>query len=85
MEYVNNIYPCTHIRITTFYTTRIMSYIHTYIHIYIYIYIYDWLHIKVCPTPKIRLLCHCTNISELVFLFEVQKYRYMLWVNTQIV
>ena len=29
MEYINNIYPCTHIRITTFYITRIMSYIYT--------------------------------------------------------
>ena len=28
MEYVNNIYPCTHIRIMTFYTTRIMSYVY---------------------------------------------------------
>ena len=29
MEYVNNIYPCIRIRIMTFYTTRIMSYIYT--------------------------------------------------------
>ena len=28
MEYVNNIYPCTCIRIMTFYITRIMSYIY---------------------------------------------------------
>ena len=29
MEYVNNIHPCTCIRIMTFYITRIMSYIET--------------------------------------------------------
>ena len=29
MEYVNNLYPYTCIRITTFYITRIMSSIHT--------------------------------------------------------
>ena len=29
MEYVNDIYPCTGIRIMTFYITRIMSYIYT--------------------------------------------------------
>ena len=29
MEYVDNIYPCTCIKIMTFYTTRIMSYIYT--------------------------------------------------------
>ena len=29
MEYVNNIYPCTCIRIMTFYITRIMSDIYT--------------------------------------------------------
>ena len=29
MECVNNTYSCTHIRIMTFYTTRIMSYIYT--------------------------------------------------------
>ena len=29
MEYVNDIYPCTCIRIATFYITRIMSYIYT--------------------------------------------------------
>ena len=28
MEYINNIYAHTHIRIMTFYITRIMSYIH---------------------------------------------------------
>ena len=30
MEYVNDIYPCTCIRIMTFYITRIMSYIYMY-------------------------------------------------------
>ena len=29
MEYANDIYPCTCIRIMTFYITRIMSYIYT--------------------------------------------------------
>ena len=29
MEYVNNIYPCICIKITTFYIARIMSYIYT--------------------------------------------------------
>ena len=29
MEYVNDIYPCTCIRIMIFYITRIMSYIYT--------------------------------------------------------
>ena len=29
MEYVNNIYPCTCIRIMTFYIIRIMSHIYT--------------------------------------------------------
>ena len=32
MEYVNNIYPCTHIRIMTFYIIRIISYIYVALH-----------------------------------------------------
>ena len=31
MEYVNNIYPCIHIRIMTLYTTRTMSCIYIYV------------------------------------------------------
>ena len=56
MEYVNNIYPCTHIRITTFYTTRIMS--------YIYIYMYTCiLELRLTPAAYCRSIpCFYNNI-----------------------
>ena len=57
MEYVNNKYPCTRVRIMTFYITRIMSYIYTCL-----------LELRLTPAAYCRSIpCFSNNV---VFLYD---------------
>ena len=57
MEYVNNIYPYTYIRIMTFYNTRTMSYIYIYL-----------LELRLTPGAYCKSIpCFSNNI---VFLYD---------------
>ena len=57
MEYVNNKYPCTRVRITIFYITRIMSYIYTCL-----------LELRLTPAAYCRSIPYFSN--NIVFLYD---------------